>query len=204
MMYCSEDCRAGAFHAYHRVECKMWPFYQVEIPNDKRNVYTLIALRTLYIGTKQGAQLEALVESLDIHRDIFAEEVDILNKPFKRDYLSTLRMLRKFEEKPSKELILLAVKAVIMLQNLSFFGNDANPVSCTLRSSLYRFDMILSHFITSVGFNEQNRIIYYASFAKSYVFDNVLQLRDHRNVCTRRSSNRFRHGSPAQSDKSLL
>lgn len=81
----------------------------------------------LFIGTEQGTKLRQLTTSLNI-RDIFAENVNPINKPYTGDYLSILQLNRTFDH-PSEEFVLVAVKAVIWLQRVSFFENRPDRVS---------------------------------------------------------------------------
>ena len=123
VMYCSNRCRDQAYNLYHRMECKLWPFYESE----RLDSQSITAIQTLFVGTKQGTYLNDLVMNLDV-RNIFDEKINPVDKPFKNDYSSILKLFWTFRE-PSKDSILLAVKVIAILQDMSFFGKDLNENS---------------------------------------------------------------------------
>ena len=87
----------------------------------------MVAIRAFLVGTKQGALLENLMKNVDI-RKIFQEEVNPANQSFRRDFSSILALRRTFDD-PPQEVVFLAIKTILVLKNLSFFGrknrNDA-------------------------------------------------------------------------------
>ena len=124
MLYCSKKCRTRANDSYHRTECRLWPFYDQESVHTTRR----LAIRALLIGTKQGAKLNHLMNTLPIEL-IFAEKVDpTARKPFCDDYAVTLTLCRTFDQSVKSD-IPVAVKAIIALRGLSFFSSVAKKSS---------------------------------------------------------------------------
>ena len=78
-------------------------------------------LRILLCGTRQGADLHSVMGKLKM-RDIFAEEFDFSEKPFKNDYLSVIHSFRSYDEALVEQKIPLAVELTIMLEKTEFFG----------------------------------------------------------------------------------
>jgi len=148
----------------------MYSFYE-----DQRLTFDkILAIRTLLIGFEQGAQLKNLKNNLDIQK-MFEEKVSPVDKAFENNYLSVLRIRRTFD-KPSKELILLAVKVIIVLKCTTFFGGLDEDGVCHVSES-YRLSSFLPNdrnnchilcFPFSVGLLERERIIYYRSIDKSF------------------------------------
>ena len=118
-MYCSEKCRLKAYHAYHRTECQMIKFC-LEGAIQK-------ALQLFLIGTEQGKSLSTLTQKVT-PADLSPQEFAPPALPFVRDYWAVINAMRKKKSWNEDmhlwaDMILpLAVDAVIVLRNLSFFG----------------------------------------------------------------------------------
>lgn len=133
-MYCSEACRTQADNAYHRIECKMLPFYNSEDLKDTKYMEAVVAIRTLLIGTKQGTQLKTLMNTMSI-QNIFEKKKHAPQEPFVYDYASIIKLFENVDLLSLKSNVDIAVKMIMMLRSLSFFKqengrlDDIRPVS---------------------------------------------------------------------------
>lgn len=120
-MYCSENCRLQAYNSYHRTECKLLSFEETR----KLQHIQFLAVQLLLTWTEQGAQLKALMEKLAVE-NIFEEEIDPTMQPFISDYLSVLRLCRRFKPSEVERAKSLAVNAMRALYQTGFFKDDSD------------------------------------------------------------------------------
>lgn len=59
-MFCSEACRDKAFKTFHRIECQIFSMFPVG-KEDQISFSKWAALRTLLVATKQGQELDQIM-----------------------------------------------------------------------------------------------------------------------------------------------
>lgn len=122
-LFCSEKCRQAAYDSYHRTECQMGALYWDG--SKLCTIFYCLALRTLLVGTEQGAKLGDLMKTLTFE-DIFGRTLDPVNKPFTNDYKALLRLPKTFDEKLIKSRMIHAIEVVVVLRRVGFFENVRN------------------------------------------------------------------------------
>lgn len=124
-MYCSERCRREAYDSYHRVECIVVPLFSVS----EQQEVILLALRTFFIGTKQGSELTNLMNDPNVY-DCLEGMWEDANVPQLENYLSVLNLIWRVNDNefpsPVSMFAAYTIAGILFgaLKHVNFFKNE--------------------------------------------------------------------------------
>lgn len=78
-MYCSQLCKEDAFKQYHQIECQMDLYFQALMKTLPFNIR--LTIRTFLVATKQGEDLEKLMQN-SFFKNPMKKAIDPISKKF--------------------------------------------------------------------------------------------------------------------------
>ncbi|KAK7588157.1 hypothetical protein V9T40_005402 [Parthenolecanium corni] len=130
VMFCSEICRKNAFETFHRIECQIFSMFPIG-KEDNISLNKWAAFRTLLVATKQGKELDQLMNH-PVYKLPLATKFgrDLKEKFNSEDYSSVFyhgkrsrsNKLENYGSEFSLSVFVNVAKWLYLLRHTSFFG----------------------------------------------------------------------------------
>lgn len=166
-MFCSEICRKNAFETFHRIECQIFSMFPIG-KEDNISLNKWAAFRTLLVATKQGKELDQLMNH-PVYKLPLATKFgrDLKEKFNSEDYSSVFyhgkrsrsNKLENYGSEFSLSVFVNVAKWLYLLRHTSFFGELEDKKEVKINFALLSFmllalaciSLILYHFFLEFG-----------------------------------------------------
>ena len=151
VMFCSQRCRDDAMNRFHRTECSIL-IKAFKFMDEISEKYWL-AIRLLLIVTKQGEELEMLMQH-PVYKDPFSNVPSSVPTTFdSKDFAHMFSLVTHVDKRPAgswDDKLEMAVGFLYILKSASFFETSHTKVWMYVKADTFIYIYCASHYMPSI------------------------------------------------------